>query len=425
MAKIIQNERSPFIEKAAEIQAQNRVGQFSKFLESNPLFVTYYSINRQLSMTDSGFGDVEEFLGPTSPIRFNEIKEFPIYGINDLIPDIENDEQKGLDLTLDVSGLIILPNTIKPQADDFFYLKLPGMPTGCLFHVTDYKHTSFNSNDFYTIDGTLDHVFNQSNSEKKYRQLQAQVVERYTCIFDNIGTEDKCLVKSDDIAESNALSEIANTLRDSFTETYFDSELGVFAYRDYSLGYDSCSYYYDLYLIEFLKETRMFDAVTEDWCLAINYDDILPVNFKNLYKRSIFYAVQHKDTSFLERYPYYTLSGIMKMVSPFVINRVSAYSVQLRYEHAPMVAHASSFKTGVIAEHFPIELTNAIIDSSSIEMQTYMDQLIYDYLNGISISFDKDKFLQEDLRPSIRNYKYIPIIVYILNSIQEQIFKSN
>ena len=104
MAKIIQNERSPFIEKAAEIQAQNRVGQFSKFLESNPLFVTYYSINRQLSMTDSGFGDVEEFLGPTSPIRFNEIKEFPIYGINDLIPDIENDEQKGLDLTLDVSG---------------------------------------------------------------------------------------------------------------------------------------------------------------------------------------------------------------------------------------------------------------------------------------------------------------------------------
>ena len=88
MAKIIQNERSPFIEKAAEIQAQNRVGQFSKFLESNPLFVTYYSINRQLSMTD--------------PIRFNEIKEFPIYGINDLIPDIENDEQKGLDLTLDV-----------------------------------------------------------------------------------------------------------------------------------------------------------------------------------------------------------------------------------------------------------------------------------------------------------------------------------
>ena len=183
MAKIIQNERSPFIDKAAEIQARNRVGQFSKFLESNPLFVTYYSINRQLSMTDSGFGDIEEFLGPTSPIRFNEIKEFPIYGINDLIPDIENDEQKGLDLTLDVNGLIILPNTIKPQADDFFYLKLPGMSTGCLFHVTDYKHTSFNSNDFYTIDGTLDYVFNQTNTEKRYRQLQNQVVERYTCIF--------------------------------------------------------------------------------------------------------------------------------------------------------------------------------------------------------------------------------------------------
>ena len=425
MAKIIQNERSPFINKAAEIQARNRVGQFSKFLESNPLFVTYYSINRQLSMTDSGFGDIEEFLGPTSPIRFNEIKEFPIYGINDLIPDIENDEQKGLDLTLDVNGLIILPNTIKPQADDFFYLKLPGMSTGCLFHVTDYKHTSFNSNDFYTIDGTLDYVFNQTNTEKRYRQLQNQVVERYTCIFDNIGTEDKCLVKSDDIDYSNSITELASTLRESYCATYFDPDLGVFAYKDFSSGYNSCSYYYDLYLIEFLKETRMFDAVTEDWCLAINYDDILPVNFKSLYKKSLFYAVENKDISFLERYPYYTLSGIIKTVSPFNINRVSAYSVQLKYEKMPMVSHASSFKTGVIAEHFPIEIINSIIDSSSTEMQTYMDQIIYDYLKGNTVSFDKNKFYQEDLRPSMRNYKYIPIVIYILNSLSDQIFKSN
>ena len=424
MAKVIQNERSPFIEQAAEIQAKNRVGQFSKFLESNPLFVTYYHINRNESIADSGFGDIEEFLGPTSPIRFNEIKEFPIYGITDLIPDIENDEQKGLDLTLDVNGLIILPNTIQPQADDFFYLKLPGMPVGCLFHVTDYKYTSFNSNDFYTIDGTLDYVLNQSTTDKIYRKLQAQVVERYTCIFDNIGTEDKCLVKSDELEYANSLSSLVDSLRESFCSTYLDPELGIFTYRDFSTGYGECTYYYDLYLIEFLRETHLFDAVTQDWCIALNYDDVLPVNFKDLYKRSIFYAVQNKTTKFLEKYPYYTTSGILKVVSPFYTHRLSAYSVQLMYERFPMKAHASSYKTGLIAEYFPLELTSAILGSDTSSLQTYMDQVIQNYLSGTLTSFDENSFLKDDLRPSMRNYKYIPIMMYILSNLQSEVFTS-
>lgn len=105
--------------KAAEIYSKQKTSQFSKYLQKNPVFVTYYAINQQLSRADTGTGSVKEQIGTSSPIRYNEIKEFPVYNLSDMKPDIQNDETEGLDINMDLSGIVILPNTITPCPDDF------------------------------------------------------------------------------------------------------------------------------------------------------------------------------------------------------------------------------------------------------------------------------------------------------------------
>ena len=44
MARIQSVEKSKFINQNIDIYSQNKIGQYSKFLDKNPIFVTYYHI---------------------------------------------------------------------------------------------------------------------------------------------------------------------------------------------------------------------------------------------------------------------------------------------------------------------------------------------------------------------------------------------
>ena len=70
MALILSSEKSQFVQKAIDIYTQNRLGQYSKYLNSTPTFVTYYAINQALSRADLGSGQVYDIIGPNSPIKY-------------------------------------------------------------------------------------------------------------------------------------------------------------------------------------------------------------------------------------------------------------------------------------------------------------------------------------------------------------------
>ena len=87
MAKIINVEKSQYLTQNIENYAHNKVGQYSKFLDKNPIFVTWLSINRVKSRNDVGTGGIESDVGPKSPIRYNRINGIPTYNIPDLKPE--------------------------------------------------------------------------------------------------------------------------------------------------------------------------------------------------------------------------------------------------------------------------------------------------------------------------------------------------
>ena len=56
MAKIINVEKSQYLTQNIETFTQNKVGQYSKFLDKNPIFITYLAINSVQSRSDVGTG---------------------------------------------------------------------------------------------------------------------------------------------------------------------------------------------------------------------------------------------------------------------------------------------------------------------------------------------------------------------------------
>ena len=113
------NEQSMLENNAFEFE--NRLNsQVTRFLDKNPTFVTYYHVNVNESTVDEGFRDIEAILSHRSPLRFQKIINFPLYGIEAIVLNLSDNEQ-GLDTNFEGEA-IILPNTIKPLQNDFFII---------------------------------------------------------------------------------------------------------------------------------------------------------------------------------------------------------------------------------------------------------------------------------------------------------------
>ena len=67
-----------------------------RFQDKSFVPVPYYHINGQKTTTDQGYGDVTEILGKESPVKFEKIEDFPLYGIDQIVLQLSNNDQ-GLD----------------------------------------------------------------------------------------------------------------------------------------------------------------------------------------------------------------------------------------------------------------------------------------------------------------------------------------
>lgn len=420
MARIIGTEKSPYYEKHVEIYSKNKVGQYAKYLQRNPIFVEYYQINQALSRADTGLQSITTLVGSQSPIRYNKISDFPIFNMTDLKPDALYDETGGFDIEMDINGLVILPNTLKPIPGDFIYLKLPGMQQAALLKVNNFEYNTIQSNDYYLLDTHLTYMGDKNNFEK-YDQINKQVVESYTCVFDNIGTQDNCFIKNDDLKIAEQIKDFIRQLADAYRSIFYQSDVGAFA----CFGYwtTTPTYLYDLYLTRFLKETDLFFDDTGNHSTGLTYDDLLPPNFDFLYQQTIWYAVQHRTALKLKPYQYYRTASISKSGSPFKYSTdaQNTQSIQLLLQKCPIDEQLDQRVLGFTPEYFPILLTKGI-QSKNLESTDYMDQIIYNWILNIDEPVDINKLLDYDLTMSRHNYWYIPVILYILKQRYNDIF---
>ena len=298
MAKIQNVEKAKYIEFNIGIYAKNKVGQYSKFLDKNPIFVTYYHIAQPLSRTDVGTGGIESELGARSPIRFNKILDFPLYNIPELRPDVVFDET-GYDIDLDLSDIVVLPNTIKPVPGDYFIVSFPGIKE-YLFRVNEIRYNTIQSNDFYNISCDIKDI----GKDIEDKRMTGQIVDEYQTVFDNIGTEDRCFVKTTDISYLNSISDLYMKLREYYMNAFYKRDLNTFTFN---LGYDcsgSGAWVNDPYLEKFINAAKIYFDEGEDTALVLSLNAFKPKNFELNFSRSLYDAVLRNSLEMLCRYPY-------------------------------------------------------------------------------------------------------------------------
>lgn len=353
--KMINVEKSAFIDKSIDIYTKNKLGEYSKFLDKNHMFVTYFPINEIATTVDIGTGNIDKLFGPMSPLRFNRINNLPVCGIQDLKPDYDIDEDMGSGITLELNDIIFLPNTIKPQPYDVMLITI--RDTQLLFRCTRFGFNTVQSNDYYTANFTL-YSSDNLDGDIENRLLSSQIVKRYECIFENIGTQYNCLIEEEDVEKINSLVRIVEVLKKDYFAKFYDTLSNSFLLRKNEFDY-RCKVYvenerikiaghpsplidkiikhhvkfeerlYDPYLEKFITDTEIFESDDGSYSLALTSNDVLPSDFNSLYSRSLFGALEEHSITLMEQFMYFYQCNTVKEFSPFKVYGIPCNTVYL------------------------------------------------------------------------------------------------
>ena len=472
MARIQSVEKSRFINQNIEIYTKNKVGQYSKFLERNPIFVTYYHICNTLSRTDVGTGGIEDEIGPNSPVRFNKITQFPLYNIPEIKPDIVWDET-GYDIDLDLNDITLLPGTIKPTPGDYFLLDFPGIKQ-YLFRVNNFRYNTIQSNDYYTLDCDIKDI----GTDLEDKRLRSNIVDEYITVFDNIGTQDRCFVKSSDMSYLNSIVDLYYKLRDYYKNTFYRNDVNTFTCQ---IGYNEGlpMWICDPYLENFINKARIYyDENVED-TIILTVNNLMDSKFELNFSKSLFDALLKKSTEMLVPYPYvyYTLnekrfstfafSGLMSMIPNLLMRKTPIQgaddSLTVDSETGEIIRHGDPtdpfYKEeidGVRVDnvnlagaensynipwysiyntekwiptwtcksaYFGFDFIKSILDGE-IGTNDYCELIIFNYLNNIAMQYDRKEII-DHLDEDLHTFYFLPMVIYVLGQMYQQYFKKD
>lgn len=251
--------------------------QYTRFLDKTPVYVTYFNLITAESTLDLGFSNVESKIGNDSPLRYSEIKNFPVYGI-DGIQFTLSEEEAGLDC--DYEGeLIILPGTIIPHQDDYFIIEHKGKDL--LFNIISVEYDTIKSNNFFKVGFSIKYVDKEDTED-----LFKQVTDKFTCVVDNIGTEDKCIIRDDEWELIQRLQMIYGELSTKYIMYFYNKKYNAFIYVD-----EYGRTVYDRYLNHFIqKHELVYDSETHKCIYLSNEDETCDFGIE--YDRSIYKAYE-------------------------------------------------------------------------------------------------------------------------------------
>lgn len=368
--------------------------QYSIFTEKNPTFVTYYHISAVNTTTDSGLLNVDKILGTESPLRFQEIKDFPIYGIDQIKIDISDDEE-GLTGSYEGDG-IILPNTIKPLPNDFFTISYLGKDY--LFMVTSIDYDTLKSNNYYRIGFTL-----KSTSPDSVEDIDKQVIEKYNCIFKNIGTEDNCIIREDAYLKIQEVIKTCETFIKKYITLFYNKK-----YNSFLLNYPNYSLY-DKFLTHFIQNNNLLNNNEQYNTIVLTNEDY-GEQFPITYDYSIYRLIELRNKDEL-KYVKYTLCPITYQHSIFLYYNL---------KHIKSVIPVPVADDFYVPQYLIDNITNNITDNLSV-----LEELVVNYFNDSIESIfqiNTAKLNQYMIKYEMNDFIMIPIIIFILKFYIEKFF---
>ena len=312
-----------FNTSTAYTQMTTQAADVMKGLLDNPYYLfsdkkasvcTYYNLNTTMTTLDEATRGNYSEISNNSPLRFNKIKNFMIYGITRIEPNLDIGDF-GLESS-DITGeCIVLPKTIIPYPGDYFYLDQLDKPY--LFRVTAVNPNTLDTGaTLYRINYSLV----SSDGLKKIEPQVVKVFEFNLSLSGEMGSNMAAsLVDEDTYANASELEDYATTLKDYYISMFYDNKVQSFTYN-YGLTDEwremngdphhlhlvnmqkvECTPFgfkvYDPYLIEFMIRNKILSGAST--YIYVTQQMFLPPTFAMDYDKTIFASLEDKD---LERH---------------------------------------------------------------------------------------------------------------------------
>lgn len=274
----------------------------SRFADKNHTSVRYYHINNEETTTDGGWKDVEDILSNNSPIKFKMIKDFPIYGIEQIVIALQDGDQ-GLDGSYEGEATI-LPGTIVPSPNDYFII--PILRDSYVFRVTEVSYDNIMPDNYYKINFILEYIDNE-----KEQALEDQTNEKYTCVLHNIGTDERCLIEDEYFDELKKIDSIYDEMVKTYLTFYYNNKYNCLLgdlYEGNKL--------YDPFQTLFINKHSLFNK-KDDLKTVILSEQFEDPKRLAKYEKTIYRIIEKKDFDKLNTFPYVTFPGVNNKETSF------------------------------------------------------------------------------------------------------------
>lgn len=367
----------------------------SRLIDQTPTFVEYYHIDNSETTLDTGYQDAFSIIGRRSPIRFQKISNFPLYGINPIVLQIDESDQ-GLDTTFEDEA-IILPGTIRPMENDIFII--PTLKDSFIFRVTTISYDSVMPGNYYKIGYKFDDLSNE-----KLDNLEKQVIQNNTCILENIGTEQRCIIESSLKEKIDAINTMYLDMCETYTSLFYSERHNVF------LGeMGPCQYIYDPYQTAFINKHQLFNQKKNYQTLLLT-EQITDSKAKLKYEKSVYRFIERRNHTLINNFNYIIYPSFYKKETSFAQwfeREIYILDIPSPYQETQEFAlFSDEFVTSV--------RLNGDVNSDFAHLIQKFVRKEQISLNEIPLNLNEELI---HLNANLEVFFYTPIILYIIKTI--------
>lgn len=397
MSKFINTTQKIAINSLVEGFKERMKNPYYIFTDKKPTIVTYYNINKAKTTLDEALKIEYSRLGKDSPLRFNRIHNFFLYGIEKIMTELDIGDW-GIEANTIEGEAIVLPNTIEPLPNDYFVIDY--LEQKLLFKVTAVTmDTIENDTNFWKISYKLDRPTDED--------ILDQVEEEFEMILTNVGTQFKSIIRKNDYDFIDKLEMILDTMKEYYIGLFYNDRVQTFTFRHNS------KLFYDPYMIEFMIRHNLMTR-DDDHYLYIGHQTNLSRRFILEYDKTIFKFLELPDLS-KDKPRYMSQATFIDEPLSIFDSRPEEY-FQIHYIDSESVINYNEY----IIDNINHDLINNILTNNRFEGNDYRN-IIIGYFYDEKINGDTLECLDKiEFDTNIDVFYNIPILIYILeNNIRE------
>jgi hypothetical protein len=376
--------------------------QYAKYLKELPFFTDYFHLIKAESTYDTGLMNIDKLTGEDSPLRYNLIKDFPLYGMDQILADLDDDEDIGFQTNYEGEA-IILPQTIIPLPDDHFSITAVGKRF--FFRVTEIHYDTILDRNYYKINFVIKAVDNQ----EYYDDFIKRTNETFVCVYNNYGTQDAFIIKEANYNIGEKLQKLADSLMKKYMMLFYNENYNALVVKKEN-GY---GYHYDAFVNYFCNEQEIFAQNIRNLWNYKFYEEKRP-EFYYLYTgNSIQSAFINKDIDLLNSPRFYRYFDEIPSFTDSIFQFYGDYDTSGVTISERKINLFGKHNKPIVSE----ELIDSIIHNRNIDKPDLIYNVLVCYMNN------NDKYVGElfkefegdiKIRPTYENYVLVPIFLYVL-----------